>query len=272
VWYRLRMAHAAHITKNREGFPWGTTVVTEATDGHGIELAIVRMKKGESITEHSGMETAWVLLDGRCMTSVDGIEHPVERHSLFDERPSVVQLPPREHITLRAETDVEWARVRTENFRSFDPALYVPESITSEARGKGLVQDASLRIVRLVFDDNNAPASNLVIGEVINLAGKWSSYPPHHHDQPELYHYRFTHPQGYGHAEIGDDVVKVKQNDTVKITGGLDHPQVAAPGYGMYYLWIVRHGEKRYTGFTFTNEHRWILDGKDQGWVAKELK
>src|SRR5687768_8957783 len=143
------MAHASHITKNREGFPWGTTVVTEATDEHGIELAIVRMKKGETLAESSGMETAWVLLDGRCMTAVDGIEHPVERHSIFDERPSVVQLPPREHITLRAETDVEWARVRTENYRSFDPALYVPESITSEARGKDLVQDASLRVVRL---------------------------------------------------------------------------------------------------------------------------
>jgi 5-deoxy-glucuronate isomerase len=153
--------------------------------------------------------------------------------------------------------------------------VFLPEDTSSEQRGMGLMQDAALRVVRLTFDLERRPESELVIGEVVHLAGRWSSYPPHHHGQPELYHYRFTEPQGYGHAELGDDVVKVKQFDTVKITGAVDHPQVAAPGYGMYYLWIVRHepgAAGRYTGFTFADEHKWMLDGKAQGWAPKELK
>ena len=38
----------------------------------------------------------------------------------------------------------------------------------------------------------------MVLGEVLNLPGKWSSYPPHHHPQPEVYFYRFDYPDGFG--------------------------------------------------------------------------
>jgi 5-deoxy-glucuronate isomerase len=59
----------------------------------------------------------------------------------------------------------------------------------------------------------------------------------------------------------------VRQGDTTKIPGGLDHAQVSAPGYGMYYLWIVRHLPRRpYKGFTFTPAHTWLLDPARQGW------
>ena len=74
----------------------------------------------------------------------------------------------------------------------------------------GQVGGACLRLVRTIFDRTNAdPNAELVLGEVITLPGRWSSYPPHHHPQPEIYHYRFTHPQGYGHAELGEDVLLV---------------------------------------------------------------
>ena len=59
----------------------------------------------------------------------------------------------------------------------------------------------------------------------------------------------------------------MKQYDTVKIFDGNDHAQTAAPGYGMYYIWIVRHlAGNRYTGFHYTPEHEWVLDAKQQGW------
>lgn len=265
--------HPCHVTAHRAGFPFGTTTITSEGGAHdcGVDFSIVKQRRGEVLEDRSShKETAWVLLDGRARTSVDGVEHAVTRASLFDERPSVLHVPSREPVRLTAETDVEWARVRTSNARSFPPSLFLPESTSSEARGKGLAHEASLRVVRLVFGFENRPESNLVIGEVVHLAGRWSSYPPHHHDQPELYHYRFTEPQGYGHAELGEHVVKVKHNDSVKILDGVDHPQVAAPGYGMYYLWIVRHQlDNPYRGFTYAPEHQWILDGQRQGWAPR---
>ena len=161
----------------------------------------------------------------------------------------------------------------TDNSKDLESVVYTPDKLAPEYRGAGLVQDACLRNVRLIFDYSVNPDSNLVIGEVVNYPGRWSSYPPHHHDQPEIYHYRFTKPQGYGHAELGDEVFKVQHNDTVVIPPQLDHAQVSAPGYGMWYLWVIRHFEGNpYTGFEFTEDHAWTLSPDDQGWKPEETQ
>jgi len=150
--------------------------------------------------------------------------------------------------------------------------VYSPGDIATDDRGAGLAQGACRRLVRTIFDYSTRKDSNLVLGEVVNFPGRWSSYPGHHHPQPEIYHYRFTRPQGYGHAELGDAVFKVRDADTMLIPGGLDHAQVSAPGYGMYYLWVVRHLPRRpYRGFTFSPEHRWLLDPAQQGWLPPDV-
>src|SRR5690606_18987555 len=120
-------------------------------------------------------------------------------------------------------------------------------------------------------DGSTAPENaEMVLGEVVTLPGGWSSYPPHHHRQPEIYHYRFTAPQGYGHAELGDDVFKVRDRDTVCIPPGLDHAQCAAPGYGMSYSWVSRHlPDDPYTVPDFTDEHAWTMTkGAEYWWPA----
>ena len=51
----------------------------------------------------------------------------------------------------------------------------------------------------------------------------------------------------------------------------VSHAQVSAPGYGMYYIWVVRHlPGNRYTGFRFTEEHQWVLDPAHQGWQPRK--
>lgn len=262
---------SALITRHRGGFPPGLTWVTgegEAGLDMGMDFGLHRMRRGEGLDERTVKETAWVLLSGRATVEVEGARADVARASLFDEAPSVVHVPAGARARLAALSDeVEWAVVRASNAASFAPRIFLPDHIQNELRGRGLVQEASLRTVRLAFDATNRPEAALVVGEVINLPGRWSSYPPHHHAQPEIYHYRFTLPQGYGHAEVGDEVLKVRQYDTLKIRGGLDHPQVSAPGYGMYYLWVVRHlPGNLYRGFEFTGEHQWLLNPAEQGW------
>lgn len=233
-----------------------------------MDFGILRQGRGEVMRVRTTKETVWVLLRGRVRFTTSAGVGEAMRRSLFDEAPTTLHAGTGEDVELKSlAADTEWAVVAATNPGFKGVRVITPAEVASEDRGAGLAQEACRRTVRAIFDHSTQPASQLVIGEVVNRAGRWSSYPPHHHAQPEVYHYRFTLPQGYGHAELGEQVVKVRSGDTTLIPGGLDHAQVAAPGYGMYYLWIVRHLPRRpYKGFTFTREHRWLLDPRQQGW------
>lgn len=246
-----------------------------AGDGFAAQMdfGVVRLAPGEILSETSAKETAWVLLNGDVEFLYAEERVAVHRSSIFDEPPTALHLGAATAVKITARTQgAEFAVVRTSNDRKFAPRLFQPHDLSPEYRGAGLVQNACLRNVRLIFDRTTRPEANLVLGEVVNYPGRWSSYPPHHHDQAEIYHYRFTDPRGYGHAELGDDVVKVRDGDTIFIPSGLDHAQVSAPGYGMYYLWMIRHlPGNPYTGFTFSEEHTWTLNPARQGWMPPPL-
>jgi 5-deoxy-glucuronate isomerase len=264
----------AVVTGFGKGFGPGYTPLTRAGEAErdtGMDLGVRRMGAGESAAESDPREAAWLLLGGEAELEWDGGQEVVRRRSLFDEPPAALHLPRNGRVAVRARADTEWLVVRTANERAFAPRLFRPGELRPEYRGSGLAQGACLRNVRLIFDDAVRPESNLVLGEVVNYAGRWSSYPPHTHPHPEIYHYRFSEPQGYGHAELDDDVYKVRNGDTLKITDGRSHAQVSAPGYAMYYVWVVRHlPGNRYRGFTYLREHEWVLDPAHQGWAPRE--
>ena len=198
----------------RSGFPVGCTTITGASVrgfDSGLDFSVVRPRLGETITEAHSDESAWVLLRGAAELEFDGTRVTVRQANVFDEPPTALHLGPHTPVVIRSQSDdTEWAIVRTPNERAFAPRLFLPADLKPEYRGAGLVQNACLRNVRLIFDRTTRPEPNLVVGEVVNYPGRWSSYPPHHNDQSEIYHYRFTHPDGYGHAELGDDVLKVR--------------------------------------------------------------
>ena len=260
-----------HIKDHRDGFPDGRTIITrfdETEHNTGMSVEVLRLPAGESLTLTTEIETAWLLMEGEVNGTAGGEIFNFHRTSLFDESSSCIHVSAGTLVELLCSTDCEFTVFSCDNDKKFATRVYMPEDVTNEPRGKGQVDDRCLRFVRTIFDDSNShPNAELVLGEVITFQGGWSSYPPHHHAQPEIYHYRFTEAQGYGHAELGESVLKVRNYDTVKILDENDHAQCAAPGYGMYYSWVIRHlPDNRYTVPKFTEEHTWILQPDSQFW------
>jgi len=43
---------------------------------------------------------------------------------------------------------------------------------------------------------------------------------------------------------------------------------VTAPGYAMWYLWVIRHLDgNRYVTPYFVDEHRWVMDKDAEFWA-----
>jgi 5-deoxy-glucuronate isomerase len=213
-------------------------------------------------------ERVWLLSRGNAVITWDRQSAELSRPNLFDYSPWCLSVPAKCPVSVKAGAGgAEFYYAATPNPKAFSPKLYAPEECRSEFRGKGTLRETSTRIVRTIFDDSSRPQSNLVLGEVIGVPGKWSSYPPHHHPQPEIYHYRFLPEQGFGLTAIGDKPYILRDKDTVLIRDGEDHPQVTAPGYAMWYLWVIRHLEGNHYGTpVFTEEHRWVTGPEDAIW------
>jgi 5-deoxy-glucuronate isomerase len=256
------------VAKRSASSPGYTEVLSmDQEPGIGMTLGIWNLAPDQAVTAGSSeSETAVLAFSGTGTLSSSATALRFSRPEWIETSPTVIHCCAGESVQARndGDTAAELIVVQTRNPRSFATRHYSPEDVQIEHRGTGILQETCHRLVRLVFDDSNGPPeSNLVLGEVVNFGGRWSSYPPHSHPQPEIYYYRFDPHNGYGYGELGEDVFKIRTGDLLAITGGKTHCQVSAPGYNMYYLWAVRHLERnRYKGFTFVPEHAWTLSQK----------
>ena len=247
-----------------------------------MDFGVLKLLPGDIWEQKSEIdEQCWILSEGSAHITwqVEGAEPQsadISRQNLFDYSPWCLSVPARSRISIEAGKDgAEFFYTATDNPKHFDARLFTPTECRSEMRGAGTMRETSTRIVRTCFDDTNRPESNLVIGEVISVPGKWSSYPPHHHPQPEIYHYRILPEQGFGLTVIGETPYLIRDKDTILIREGEVHPQAAAPGYAMWYLWVIRHIEGAHYGPAtntpiFVKEHTWVMGDESGIWQPKE--
>ncbi|MGI6702181.1 MAG: 5-deoxy-glucuronate isomerase [Christensenellales bacterium] len=205
-----------------------------------ITLYILKPRETRRIY-HKDKETAVLLLSGRLKFDWLNRSETVSRKDVFSEDASCLHFPKGVNVKVTALTECEILVQSTTNERDFAVKLYRPEDIQFFVSCQGKWENTAVRDVKTVFDYTNAPYSNMVLGEVIARQGRWWSYIPHNHPQPEVYYYKFQRPEGFGACFIGETAYTIKDGSYGAFPGGMNHPQVTAPGYPMYCCWMIRH-------------------------------
>lgn len=230
-----------------------------------MDIYVKKLAAGEvlDICEDKN-ECAVLLLSGKVHFEVGEINEICQRENPFEKKPYAVHFSRETAARITAIEPAEVLVQQTDNEKSWQPVFYNPQNCLYQEFGKGQWGGAGHRIVSTMFDLDNAPYSNMVMGEVFNQPGKWSSYPPHHHPQPELYYYRFSRPEGFGVGFEGDTPYKTQDGDCLCIRGGNAHEQVVAPGYEMYYVWLIRHidGDPWDKTRIYVSEYEWLADAE----------
>ncbi|HXZ99378.1 MAG TPA: 5-deoxy-glucuronate isomerase [Candidatus Binatia bacterium] len=245
------------------------SVVKAGEQARYITLETISAQRGARIELASGQERLAVVMTGRVRVSTDGHRELGTagcRDSVFDGPGDAVYLPPGVGAGLVVEDEAGVA-VASAAAGPLEPGP--PRIIrAAEQRVATVGRTSWQRSVRTILGPDDA-ASRLLVGETINEPGRWSSYPPHRHDREsadevaleEVYLYRVSPSDGFGvqvryDSDENREARVVRDGDVSVIRSGF-HPVVAAPGYRLYYLWIMA-GEGRVTRGYIDPRYRWI--------------
>ncbi len=241
-----------------------------------MDVGLLVLGTGDEYTiEEPDKETAVHLICGEAMIQFDDVEEKITRPNPFDYAPYCLLLPKGKQARLTGIASCEFFIQKTMIDHTYPVHLYKPEEIDTWARGVSELDGTMRRDVRTVFDYETRPDSNMVLGEVVNPGGIWSSYPPHHHPQPEVYFYYFQHPEGFGAGwNGGSKVYTVRHHGLLVINNDKSHQQVMAPGYPCMYIWGIRHlpGNPWEKTRIDDEEHTWLLADNPEYWKPGEAK
>ena len=136
-----------------------------------MDIYVKKMKSGEALEiNENENETAILLLSGKVNFKIgDVIDETCERENPFQKTPYAVHFSHGTKGVVTALEDSEVLVQMTDNEKTWEPQFYNPENCLYQHFGKGQWDGTGYRIVSTMFDLENAPYSNMVMGEVFNL-------------------------------------------------------------------------------------------------------
>lgn len=248
----------------------------------GLELIgfdLIRLEPGENaVYESEEYEIGLVILQGTCSVKVDdvtfdklGSRRSVFGRSVFDGKPTTVYVPrdSKYEVTATGSMMLEIGVCKVKARKKYEAFVIDAGDVTTEHRGKLNWQRDVNDIITSKYEGK---VDRIVLGETYSMPGQWSSYPSHKHDtdnlpfevnMEEIYHFKVNPGQGFGIQVMYSDDMSlresyiIKNGDSVAIKNGY-HPVAAAPGYQVYYLWVMAGVDTRQLTPCDDPDHAWV--------------
>ena len=170
-----------------------------------MDILVVKIAAGKSVSySEKDKEMCVLLTEGGVEMSCGDLIGNGERSGVFDDLPVCMHVCKGNTLTVKAFKDSEIIYLATTNDRVFPAKFYDKKDVIRSVSCEGLWENTAVRDVNTIFDYSNAPYSNLVVGEVLARQGRWWSYLPHSHPQPEVYYYKMPTPEAFGACFIGE--------------------------------------------------------------------
>jgi 5-deoxy-glucuronate isomerase len=196
--------------------------------------------------ETNQLETGLVCLKGSATVRASGDSHRLERYdSLYVPRDASIEVTPGGDGCDLAEIAAPVARTYPVQFVSFksvqaDPGLHLKVGAATAER------DLNILIGK------NVEAGRIMAGVTFSAPGNWTSWPPHEHAAmlEEAYLYIDMPAPAFGLQLVYTDTKEpelatiVREGDVVLMPQGY-HPNVAAPGGSINFLWMMAANRER---------------------------
>ncbi len=221
-----------------KGLLWIAT--PENTELEHLRYGRLRLSRGEEFELGAG-EHEWVLLalSGECDAEVSPLSCRLRKHC-------ALYVPKRAKVSLSAVSDVDLAVFSAPAEAAHEPHFADVDRVLGRADKHRLVggETAKREVITLIGED--VAADRLLVGVTWTMKGNWSSWPPHEHGDmlEEVYVFYDMHERAFGVQLVYDDfdnvmfVGIVRSGDAVVIPRGY-HPNVAAPGFELKYVWAM---------------------------------
>ncbi|HEY3875959.1 MAG TPA: 5-deoxy-glucuronate isomerase, partial [Candidatus Kapabacteria bacterium] len=187
-----------------------------------------------------GRETLMLCLHGSGTVNVGSESFPMSKFDgLYIARGAAFDVSTESEFDLletSAETDKSWPT----KLVSFARDVQTNESLALKVGKEPYYRDLNKVLCE------NIEGSRILLGFTMSKPGNWTSWPPHEHaaTREELYLFfdmpspAFATQYIYTNLDNPEFVRPVYENDAVTIVKGY-HPNVAAPGYSVNFVWVL---------------------------------
>jgi 5-deoxy-glucuronate isomerase len=207
-----------------------------------------------AVFETGDKETALLNMRGTCRVTVDADVHEIGLHD-------AIYVPRGRSVEVTTTTEVDLVECAADVTGDYPLQVVRYADVVKDPSLKFRAGGAATsRDLNIIVGDN-VRAGRILLGFTRSVPGNWTSWPPHEHAVmlEEVYVYFDMPPPGFGiqmvytRPEEPELVAVVRDGDAVLMPGGY-HPNVAAPGHAINFIWMMAaHREREDRRFGVVN-------------------